>query len=215
MAMHTHSTLYQAQVSKLGFNAEYLKLFGNIPVNNNVKDNGANQIHADHLPFILVIFGTIHPGAPVKQFAQDVAAYAGRENLRFLLKIIGRSGAEADHWVNEWKLAGLPVETLGEQPTEIISQVLKSAAIGISTSAYAMIEKSGTVAAMHEHGLPVICVSGSYTPKGIKNHLPAPVLEYKAGNFEECFMKRQAPPLNNDVNAIANQLVECFSRRQL
>jgi hypothetical protein len=206
--INTQSRLYQAQLLKLGFKSEYLQLFGNIPLMN--KDNGrTGATPADHRIISLVVFGTIHLQAPIKQFAQEVAAYAKEKKVQFLLKIIGRSGPEQDHWVDVWQSAGLLVEVLGEQPSEVISQLLKSALIGISTSAYVMIEKSGTVAAMREHDLPIICVSSSYRPRGIKDlPIPTGISEYKTGNFGVCLSKSASKFNNNNVNNIANQLTE-------
>jgi|SRR6185312_3458572 len=208
--IHTHSTLYQAQLHKMGFKAGRLRLFGNIPVQNNQPTETTDPATKADKRFTLVIFGTIHPGAPIKQFAQEVAAYANREKVQVLLKIVGRSGLELNHWVDEWRSAGLSVEILGEQPVNIISKVLSEASVGISSSAYFMIEKSGTTAAMLEHGLPVICVSGPYTPTGIPNlSLDPYIFEYKPGNFREYSKKLKAPVIKDRLDEVANQL--CLS----
>lgn len=45
---------------------------------------------------------------------------------------------------------------IGEQPAERISQALQVLDFGITASPLALVGKSGTVAAMLEHGLPVI-----------------------------------------------------------
>jgi hypothetical protein len=46
--------------------------------------------------------------------------------------------------------------TLGEQPSTRVSEVLNTVNFGIATSPYGLLGKSATVAAMFEHGLPVI-----------------------------------------------------------
>lgn len=205
--IHTHSTLYQAQLNKLGFSAAHLNLFGNIPVKaGHEKDKDQDEM-ADK-PFTLAVFGTIHPGAPIRQFAKEAAEYAHREKVKFLLKIIGRNGPQGDIWANEWKAAGLQVEVVGEQSPEVISDTLLTASAGISSSAYFMIEKSGTAAAMLEHGLPVICVSGAYTPKELSTlNINLRFVEYKPGNFAACVQKPKAP-LEDRLQAAADQFVE-------
>jgi hypothetical protein len=45
---------------------------------------------------------------------------------------------------------------LGEQPAVRISELLNTADFGIATSTLPLIGKSGTAAAMFDHGLPVI-----------------------------------------------------------
>jgi glycosyltransferase involved in cell wall biosynthesis len=207
LIIHTQSGLYQAQLNKLGFNSEILRLFGNVPVHRSA--NYVNQNPETNKLFTLVIFGTMHPGAPVRQFAKEVAMYAEQARVQFLLKIVGRSGPQLNNWINEFKSVGLPVKIMGEQPKEVISQTLKAASFGISTSAYMMIEKSGTVAAMQEHGLPIICVSGPYTPMGIKTFSGGlGIQEYRIGNFEECFVKTQRPVLINRLDTTVAQLLK-------
>lgn len=210
--IHTQSSLYQAQLHSIGFKAEKLDLFGNVSRvrDENFQKDGVFQNPLDQK--LLVIFGTIHPGAPIKQFANDVAIYAKKEKINIQLKIVGRSGPELEKWVSIWRNAGLTVDTLGEQPSEFISQILENSSFGISTSAYVMIEKSGTVAAMREHGLPIICVSNAYTPRDIVQlPLPTGIFEYKPGNFEFCVENSKVSHSTNTVQQIAVQLTTSLS----
>jgi hypothetical protein len=179
----TQSSLYKAQLSRVNIESYHLPLFGNIPV----AVSRLDEIPLSKNDVTLVVFGTIHPGAPVKQFVEEAIVFKQKNNINISIKLIGRSGGELNNWVSVWQDAGFLVEVLGEQTADVISATLFKATIGISTSAYSMIEKSGTVAAMREHGLNVICVAKPYHPNGILN-LPPPegVFEYKAGNFEEC-----------------------------
>jgi hypothetical protein len=70
----------------------------------------------------------------------------------------GRLGAGESIWT---EIAGtygsrVPMLRLGEQPAGRISELLNSVDFGIATSPLALIGKSATVAAMFDHGLPVV-----------------------------------------------------------
>ena len=206
--IHTHTQLYQIQLSNLGFTVHSLPLFGNIPVARSA-DNGDYASATKDIS--LVLFGGIHPGAPAKQLAQEVAEYAQREAIQATLILVGRCGSEAAHWVTAWQAAGLTVEVLGEQPAHTISKVLQQATLGLTTTPVALTEKSGTAAAMLEHGLPVLCVGRPWHPKGIDFlETPRGILVYKQGNFRHILAQTKVY-LYNNVSTIAEQLVKATS----
>ncbi|WP_289661623.1 glycosyltransferase [Flavobacterium panacagri] len=158
--IHTQSRFYQFQLEKIGCKALYLPLFGNIEV---IKSEVLAKAK-DTLSFI--IFGTIHPNAPVKEFISELSKYGQNANLKVELNFIGRCGSELDHWQAVCKDQNIDFNILGEQDAATISKVLQNADWGISTTPWRQIEKSGTVAAMLEHGLDVICVARPWTPNG-------------------------------------------------
>jgi hypothetical protein len=209
--IQTQTLLYQTQLSKLGFNAGYLPLFGNIPVIN--KDNVKNKekyttlLNGEEISF--VIFGSIHSGAPIDEFAREVACYSREKNVRIKLTFIGRCGSEQDRWSAIWKSEGLALEELGEQPADRISDVLAKSTIGITATAIAVIEKSGSFAAMREHGLPIFSVSKPWTPIGISNpKIPDGIIEYRIGNLNTCFSSIKYVPCSNKVSDVSAILVK-------
>ncbi|MVN22224.1 hypothetical protein [Mucilaginibacter arboris] len=204
----TQTGLYQIQLKKLGYSAKYLPLFSNIPLMHPYifKSNSNN-----YKKITFVNFGTIHPGAPIESFAKEAALYKQKKGIEFDLILIGRSGKEQSHWETVWKLAGLNIITLGEQSIDRISEVFNTATFGISSTALPIIEKSGSVAAMHEHNLPVICISKPWYPAGIKN-LPIAkgVIYYLSGNFEVCLTK-EITVNYTDISLVSKQLLDSFS----
>jgi hypothetical protein len=206
--IHTQTRLYQVQLSKLGFETGYLPLFSNIPPSNSRHVVGVvNKAEEFKQRIRLVLFGNIRPGAPVNQLAKEASCYAKAKNVQFILTFIGRCGHEQQHWAEAWKAEGLRVELLGEQPPKVISRVLSNATIGVSTTPAALIEKSGTVAAMREHGLPVLNVSRSWQPRGVFNlELPDDIFEYKSGNLETFLVLKTKSKGYNHVSDVARQL---------
>lgn len=197
--IHTHTPLYQNLLGNMGFNADFLPLFGNIAVEGKAREG---NLPANKLDF--VVFGSIHDRAPIDQFAAEASAYAKNKNIPVTLTIIGRGDGEQQHWAVAWQKAGLPVAALGELPAGQVSAVLSNTAIGLSATALAVIGKSGSYAAMRDHGLPVISVSKAWTPTGVaRPAIPAGVTEYRPGNFEECVANSKFSPYGTGVYEVS------------
>jgi hypothetical protein len=212
--IHTQSMLYFAQLTRLGFKVNHLPLFSNVPVVANFENKGVKK--ANEIKHIsIVVFGTIHPQAPVEQIVNEVILYKKAKEPEVSLTIIGRSGIEQEHWVSVWKSAGICVDILGEQPLARISKVLNKATIGLSTGALAMIDKSGTVAAMLAHKLPVICVAKPWKPRKIT--LPTPpkgIFVLQKGCIENCLeMKRDEIP-SHGISDITHTLIKTLLAQQ-
>jgi hypothetical protein len=199
--IHTQNTLYQLQLAKLGFASHYLPLFANIP-----RTAGLAASSQQSGTLTLVAFGSIHPGTFFEQLTQDVAGYAQQHALTAVLTFVGRCGAEQARWAAIWQAAGLPVKILGEQPPSGISQVLLDSTLGLATTPAALLGKSGTVAAMHEHGLPVLCIASPWQPRGFRFvPLPDGIVAYQPGSFASC-LQQTTSPIANKVDDIACQL---------
>ena len=209
--IHTQTQLYKALLHKLGFNAEYLPLFGNIPVTGKVNTQNESDLSGINKKLSFVVFGSIHAGAPINGFARDVARYSLKNNVPVALTFIGRCGIEQGRWSAAWQSEGLTVEVMGEQPAERISEVLLNSTIGLSGTAFAVIEKSGSVAAMRQHGLPVLCVSKPWHPAGIaKQQGPSGIIEYSAGNFEACLAAIAPMHYTAHVSDIADKFISAL-----
>jgi hypothetical protein len=194
--IHTQTKLYQQLLHHMGFIAGYLPLFSNIPV------NGASRKEKD-TDMRLVVFGTIHSGAPINVFTQAAARYSVQNDIPVKLIFIGNCGPEQQRWAAIWEQHNMPVEILGSQPAEKISEVLSGATMGISATALAVIEKSGSVAAMREHGLPVISLSKPWHP--VEAPMPATpqgVIIYQ-DNFEECLAFKFHSLIDNTVSEVS------------
>lgn len=200
--INTQSGLYRAQLAKINIQSDFLPLFGNVPVNK------LNSRQADANKLTLIVFGTIHPGSLIQDFVSEAAEYVVKyPEAKLSVEIIGKNGGELDRWVLAWENAGFNVKIWGEQPVDTIAKVLSNASLGISSSAFTMIEKSGTVAAMRECGLNVIGVGNAYHPKGIADLTPPDgIFEYKPGNFEFCISKINGAPSVINVNYVAKLL---------
>jgi hypothetical protein len=203
--IHTQTRLYQTLLAKMSFKAGYLPLYSNISV-----VAGINVDSSAGVSF--VVFGAIHDRAPIQQFAKEAAQYAEKFKLPVTLIIIGRGNNEQQRWADAWSAAGLTVNRLGELPAEQISEVLSASTRGLSATALAVIEKSGSYAAMREHCLPVISVSKAWTPIGVaKPAIPEGVTEYTIGNLEECIAGSKFIPYNSSVEQVSAKFAQALT----
>jgi len=151
--IHTTNTTYQDVLSRDGLQAEILPLFGNIPV------APATPATPDPLTWTGAIFGTVHPQFDPKTCFDLLAAgaHVSRRKLRILG--LGRLGEYGEAMFAELqnKHAGqIEFTLLGEKTPEEVSNVLQTLDFGIATHPWALAGKSGAVAAMIDHGLPVV-----------------------------------------------------------
>jgi hypothetical protein len=187
--VHTQTGLYQAKLSKHGIQAQLLPLFSNIPLEIsqlNIYDGKSGFKKNDAVS--LVLFGSIHKNAPIQQFALELKTYSEKISKNIKLVILGRSGKEAERWSDEFRNLNMEVDSFGEQSDINISKILGESDYGITTSAFDILEKSGSVAAMVEHGLNIICVATGINAYKIPNtNKIKGVYNYSPGNLEKFF----------------------------
>jgi hypothetical protein len=85
--------------------------------------------------------------------------------------------------------------TLGEQPPEKIAAFFTQTDFGIATTPWSLIGKSATVAAMLDHGIPVIVNRDDVRYKGLRDE-PAPPLLIKMDDRlpEKILAAKRLPP---------------------
>ncbi len=206
--VHTHTKFYLYQLHKLKLSPNYLPIFSNIPFNKvKISDAKSNMSQIN-----FVIFGMIHPKAPVEIFAEEMHNYFESKNIsECRLILVGNSGDEKDKWISEFKKKNIKVITKGELKSEEVSYELQKATFGITTNPMFVIEKSGTVAAMLEHGLSVISVNDGSKPKLKFKQTPMlNVMSYMPGNFAHFVKKKNESSKNLSLQDIAYTFSEAL-----
>ncbi|MDQ6763769.1 MAG: hypothetical protein M3015_14230 [Bacteroidota bacterium] len=205
-SIHTNTSLYQKQLQLLGFKSKYLPLFSNLPNEINLQVDFKNGKIKNTIYFI--IFGMIHPGASIEKFAKEIAAYGQKQNLKIILRIVGRSGEQVKLFEQIWMAQRLQVEVYGEKPGNFISELLRTSSVGITTNPMSLVEKSGTVAAMLEHGLPVLSIAELWRPRiKIDKVSIAGVLQYNITNLELC-LKGKVSNQYNSVSEVSKFFID-------
>lgn len=172
--VHTQNKLYQFFLKKHNITAQVLPICGNIPVTAEKKET------VDFTQFVL--FGSIHYGAPFKDFVDNLASNSSLFVKPIQFTFIGKNGQELADYKAILENYAIPYKVLGIQSEKAISQVLADSDFGISTTPYFQTEKSGVYAAYREHQLNTICVSRKWTPTNGKYDIPQ-IIQYEKNNL--------------------------------
>jgi glycosyltransferase involved in cell wall biosynthesis len=155
--INTQTNLYQQKIANLGYSATLLPLFSNI-ANINLIDAVAVKENFKEIRFAL--FGGIHFGAAVQVFIKALKLELKKSKIDFVKFIfIGNCGDAMQEWTSILDSEKIEYEVLGYCTDQEISKLLSSCDYGISTTPYLLVQKSGSIAALLEHKLPVLCVA--------------------------------------------------------
>jgi len=209
--IHTHTGLYKEQLEKMGTKCRILPLPTNLPVlyPKEVKQKLSNWSTGN--PIDLVIFGTIHKGAPITAFLNEVEYYRKAEQVELNLVVIGKESKTQQEWIDAWKEKGLNVVVLGQLSEQEVSKTLTHIHFGISTTPAVLMEKSSTVATMRAHGVHLLTVAREWFPRktSFKGD-PKFFMEYKPGTLNH-FLKSQPSSLPPSVEQVAGQFISNLS----
>ncbi|MEO6228733.1 MAG: hypothetical protein ABJB11_15660 [Ferruginibacter sp.] len=207
--IHTHTDLYVKMLQTISIKAFYLPLFGNIPViPEKLKSDKREVTRNFEKEISFVLFGGIHTGVALEGLLSELKLYSEESRQSIILKLVGRNGGEKARWKNEWEAAGMKVEMLGEQTEAIISEILSSSSFGLSTTPASLIEKSGSVAAMKEHGLNVLCISRPWHPRGYtQTDFPDGITIYRKGVVKSFIKNINFPRSSNSISDVAKKFV--------
>lgn len=165
--VHTSNPAYRALLGAASVPAHLLPLWGNVPVVRDAPGWLAEQLlRAGIAPkaerkytWCFGLFGSLHGAWRAEPLFAHLAAAARQHDRRVVIASIGRQGAAgavlwktiAQRYARQFSFCAF-----GERPAEEVSWFLQELDYGIATTPWQVIGKSGTVAAMLEHGVPVI-----------------------------------------------------------
>ena len=160
------------RLKQAGVPAMFLYLFGNIPYSANSK--ATTKGHMLKVAF----FGTPYADFPYDKLGNFFSTLSKKSGKKLEIILIGRQREDAgsNHLYSLCKENKFFVERTGELSTDLISEKLQECALGVSTTPYDVIGKSGATAAMFEHGLPVLAYDDGDTPQE-SLFVPDPVKE--------------------------------------
>jgi len=151
--VHTSNPVYQTVLAREGCSSHILPLFGNVPISEIIPSVPGNQ------EWVGGIFGTVHPqfkADPCFNVLSEGAKASGRR-LRILgMGRLGSYGEELFAKLKSEYKGQLDASVVGEKEPAELSRLLQTLDFGIGTHPWALLGKSGAVAAMLDHGLPVI-----------------------------------------------------------
>lgn len=170
VVLHTSNAAYKAVLEKHDCHAEILPLFGNVPVKEIVAGPPAKTAE-----WIGAIFGTVHPQFKMDPCFDSLVAGAKASGRRLRVLGIGRMGPHGDALFADLQRhykGRMEAVVVGEKSPDEVSRLLQIVDFGIATHPWALLGKSGAVAAMLDHGLPVIAPRDDWNLRNIPLLVP-------------------------------------------
>ena len=149
------------RLKHLGIPARFLYLFGNMPYSANSKATTKRQT------LKVAFFGTPYSDFPYDKLGNFFSTLSKTSGKKLKIILIGRQREDSgsNHLYSMCKKNDFLTKRTGELSTDLISEQLKECSLGVSTTPYDVIGKSGATSAMLEHGLPVMAYDDGDTPK--------------------------------------------------
>ena len=176
--VHTHLPLYQAYLARWGTKALIMPICGNIPI----APRGAVCPEFDSWSAVRAggpdnyvfggFFGCFYPSAANPELFAGLQNMAATRNLKIVLFLAGRQPAGALqrwHGLAASNFDRLRWVSLGELEPVAVSCYLQALDFGISATPWQLVGKSSGVAAMLDHGLPVLVPRNDFA-----SGIPAP-----------------------------------------
>jgi glycosyltransferase involved in cell wall biosynthesis len=160
-AIHSTNAAAIDRLKKEGVDVEYMYLFGNIPYF--TKEGSSSNSRNLKVAF----FGTLYESFPYELLGHTLSKIAELLATKIELRIIGRqrNGNSLSKLIKMGEDKTFLVSETKELSPDEISQELQASSIGVSTTPFDIIGKSGATAAMLEHGLPILSYDDGDTPE--------------------------------------------------
>ena len=149
------------RMRQAGVDAQYLYLCGNIPYSLSKKHEQLNHV-------TVVFFGTLYGKFPYEHLSKTLFLISQSLKKQIHIKILGRQRESEglEYLKKVTQKHEFPISLSGEISISKISEELQKSDLGISTTPYDIIGKSGATATILEHRLPILAYDDGDTPKG-------------------------------------------------
>jgi glycosyltransferase involved in cell wall biosynthesis len=157
----TSNLAYARVLERFGWSARVVPLFSNIPFRAEGRAKFLALFEQSSDVFMVAVFGSVYPEWQPQAALQWIIAEARRRNRRVLLVIAGRPSPRGEALVERLTREldySATILVLGEIPPDVVSGLLQEADIGLPSSDWLLLDKSGVAAAMTAHGLPMLVV---------------------------------------------------------
>lgn len=158
--IHTSNEFYRICLASIGVQAQISPLYSNLP-------KPEQSAHPDPHYYTACLFGRIPPEWDPLPVVEVLLKQASRLDRHPRLRILGRAHS-SDDWLNalQHHWPWLSIEQYGPiaSPQELACNI-QSCDVGLATTPWPLIEKSGAVAAYLALGLPVVVSRMDWKPR--------------------------------------------------
>lgn len=178
-AIHTTNAAYARVLQLHGIHAEIIPLFGNIPFApagnaewfwRLLNECGIKIENNREYFWLIGFFGSIYPEwrpEPLFRLLESAGSQAKKKVVVLSVGKIGEPGERMWEQLQRRYAPSFHFVRLGFQPVERISQYFQCLDFGLATAPLILCDKSGSVIAMKEHGLPVLVNQDSIRINGV------------------------------------------------
>jgi hypothetical protein len=162
---HTNTRPYQLALQLLGWKAALLPLFGNLPIDTGGGDDLCLELERclgrrlqRGRALLVGVFGDLHQCWRPEPLAETLSRAGKMMEKEVFILLMGRHG-RADSNVNEWNKnapSNVVFLSIGERSPKQLSRWFLQLDFGAVGTPWALLDKSGSAAAMLEHGVPVL-----------------------------------------------------------
>ncbi|MFV8336874.1 glycosyltransferase [Flavobacterium sp. RSP29] len=198
--IHTQAKVYQHYLRKINIKANYLSLFGNVSVTA-TKNRNSKQL-------VFVVFATIHDNTPFENFIIDLKKELQGTDREIKFIFIGRNGDLLNSWTVILEKYSIAYELLGASSENKISEVLLNGNYGISSTPHKISDKSGVVAAMREHHLPIINVAKAWVDQDDISISFNDINHFQRGTFSS---NKFSETVNNSLSSVCSVFLQSIS----
>lgn len=157
----------EVRLGKAGIQSTHLPIFGNIPLVQTRNQAGFLELLKkaclEIFPedrenwWILGFFGSIHQDWQVETSLAPILAAAKQLGKKVAVLSLGRLGKAVMKWeeITQFRQTEVTWAKIGELEAENMSNALLNLDYGLTSTPWDLVGKSGAIAAMVEHGIPV------------------------------------------------------------
>ena len=223
--IHTQAEPYQIVLSREKIAASILPLFSNIPradvdgwdsqLKPLITEATGRQQNRNEL-YLAGVLGRVHPEWSAELAVNTLLPLVERSKKRLVLVFHGNNNlTPAAVRVLKEKLQGRAVVLVtGERSPLEISGILQALDLGLATSPRQNIQKSGSIAAMIEHGLPILVTRDDWRLRGWDS---VPAVSFKLftpGEFSSLKTlptRDSRPPRDSGVKQVALRMLAALN----
>ncbi len=220
--VHTQADSYRMVLGREKITASILPLFSNIPRTEGDGWHGlleplvreaAGQPQARNELYLAGILGRVHPEWNVVEAVDTLLPAVKRCQRRLALVFLGHSqlSSEAAGRLQNGLHNRATVVLAGARPAEEISRMLQALDVGLATSPRQIIQKSGSAAAMLEHGLRLLVTRDDWRLRGADAPLAAPSSRLLSPSqfalLETLPLREVQPPKASGVRIVAERML--------
>jgi hypothetical protein len=177
-SIQTHTAVYYAALQ------QHCSIAYQLPLFSNIQKVPLVAINLSPAALKIIVFGTIYSSEKATAFFQELSAYSISNSQPTTIYFIGRNGSQKWQWIRLINQhAAIVYQDIGALHVAKISSYLQQADLGITTTPFPLVGKSGVVASYLLHALPVLSVASEWTSRYTDASETRGVATYQTGQL--------------------------------